>query len=396
MINIIENETTSKINPKQVSTIKIKFVQEKKPDLILSTLAKTQITENSLSILNNETNNSTIVQDDKKMNKKKISITNSIINTDDLSSLIFGDSSTKCSCMGDVSFLKDNLMDKNSNNPINYLPEVKYNPVPEREYYSEILEELLKEEETNLHFKNCSYINYQEELDNKKRANMINFIYQMAKVFKFKTGTIFLTVQTMNRFLCKEKIDPMYYDLLCICCLVIAGKFNEIFYPAYKDIVFLFGKDKFYTVEQALKMEVLILKTINYNLFPIYPKYFFDIISQKANLTDTEYYLGSLMLELAQFDFYLYPVKNSFLAQIVFCKVLKLTSDNIKPFNVLKNILPEKSILLNEESSDIYKKTSNVIDELLHNLNSEYFVDIYQKYIQPNVLGKDIDYFLYM
>ena len=35
---------------------------------------------------------------------------------------------------------------------------------------------------------------------------------------------------------------------------------------------------------------------------------FFDIIAQKTNLTDTEYYLGSLMIELIQFDFNLYSM----------------------------------------------------------------------------------------
>ena len=40
------------------------------------------------------------------------------------------------------------------------------------------------------------------------------------------------------------------------------------------------------------------------------------------------------------------------------------------------------------------KNTSIVINDLLHNLNSEYFVDIYEKYLSPEFLGDSINYFL--
>ena len=219
----------------------------------------------------------------------------------------------------------------------------------------------------------------------------------MSKVYMFKTRTIFLAVQTMDRFFCKEKIDPQFYDLLCICALVIACKFNEIYYPAFKDIIGLFAKDKNYSIKQALTMEMLILKTINYNLCPIFPMYFFDIIAQKCELNNIEYYLGSLMIELIQFDFYLYPFKNSILAQTVFCKVVNLTKRLKNPNDILKNIFPaEENLDLNKENIDLIDKASTVVDELLHNLNADYFVDIYQRYGQADILGNSINYFLNM
>ena len=253
------------------------------------------------------------------------------------------------------------------------------------------------EEEQNLYYKNCSYIEFQQDLNNKRRAELISFIYKMSKLYLFKIRTFFLAVQTMDRFLCKEKIDPEYYDLLCICALVIASKFNEIYYPAFKDIIPLFASNKNYTVKQALTMELLILKTINYNLFPIFPMYFFDIISQKCELNKVEYNLGCLMIELIQFDFYLYPFKNSILAQTVFCKVMALSrGNNNDSFDQLKNIFPKENLESFKENINLVSKASFVIDELLHNLNAEYFKDIYEKYSQPNFLGNSINYFLNM
>ena len=282
-----------------------------------------------------------------------------------------------------------------SSNNIKIFPEVKYSPVPERESYDDILEELLLEENNLKEYKECVYINYQQCLDIKKRACLISFIYKMAKYFTFKNRTIFLCVQTMDRFFCKEKIDQYYFVLLCICCLVISFKFNEIHYPSYKDIIPIFANGYNYTVKQALQMETLILRTIDYNLLPIFPMCFFDILAQKANLTNTEYYLGNLMLDLIQFDFHLYPIKNSVLAQTVFGKVLNLTRGrNYDSIEVLKAIFPAENFEENSETIHIMKKTSVIINDLLQNLNSGYFVDIYEKYIRPEILGESINYFL--
>ena len=301
-------------------------------------------------------------------------------------------SSTLCS---QISFNFDPQISMISSNNINIFPEVEYSPVPEREYYDDILQELLLEEKNLIKYKECLYIKFQEYLDNYKRAELISFIYRMAKLFKFKNRTVFLCVQTMDRFFCKEKINYYYFPLLCMCTLVISAKFNEIYYPAYKDILHFFGKGYKYTVQQALQMEALILKTIDYNLIPVFPMCFFDIIAQKTNLTDTEYYLGNLMIELIQFDFCFYPIKNSTLAQTVFGKVMNLTrGNNYESIEILKGIFPGEDLETNGKNMKLMNDISNVINHLLKNLNSDYFTDIYEKYKRPEILGDSINYFL--
>ena len=301
-------------------------------------------------------------------------------------------SSTLCS---QISFNFDPQISMISSNNINIFPEIEYSPVPEREYYDDILQELLLEEKNLIKYKECLYIKFQEYLDNYKRAELISFIYRMAKLFKFKNRTVFLCVQTMDRFFCKEKINYYYFPLLCMCTLVISAKFNEIYYPAYKDILHFFGKGYKYTVQQALRMEALILKTIDYNLIPVFPMCFFDIIAQKTNLTDTEYYLGNLMIELIQFDFCFYPIKNSTLAQTVFGKVMNLTrGNNYESIEILKGIFPGEDLETNGKNMKLMNDISNVINHLLKNLNSDYFTEIYEKYKRPEILGDSINYFL--
>ena len=404
--NDIENNNS---NP----TIKIKLISRKEKNIEQSAIDRT------ISFKKNKANEISVFKQGK--NDKEI-ISNRIsfeINKDKDFRERLEDDSTIISetfpstCVSKISSFNDILLSSNvqytkneynkididlssiSQTNINAFPDINYSPVPESEYYDDILKDLLSEEENIEEFKNCAYIQHQQDLDINKRAHLISFIYKMSKFFKFKNRTTFLCVQTMDRFFCKEKINHYYFVLLCICCLVISSKFNEIYYPAYKDIIYIFGKGYNYTVAQALQMESLILKSLDYNLFPVFPMCFFEIIAQKTNLSDTEYHLGNLMLDLIQFDFCLYPIKNSILAQTVFGKVLNLTRGrNFDSIDILKAIFPEQNFKSDSDTIDIMKKTSTIINELLRNLNSGYFVDIYEKYLSPEFLGDSIKYFI--
>ena len=398
---------------KHSSSIEIKLNHGKENQICTNIIVKSSHLNNRISLFSNETKISTFFQQNleypntninkiniNKFNKAEINKYTPSLNPkqfkDTIEPIIFlGTYETTISNFDIIINDKISKINKNQNiSTLTFLEETKYES-PEMEYYEDILSELLIEEEKNSLYKKCIYINYQKDLDNQKRAKLISFIYQISKLFKFKNRTVFLAVQTMDRFLCKEKINFEFYNLLCICCIVIASKFNEIYYPTYKDIVTYFEKTKNYTASQALSMELLILRTINYDLFPIFPMYFFDIISQKAKLNEIEYYLGSLMIELIQFDFYLYPYKNSILAQTVFCKVISLTKRiNDEPLNILKNIFHDENYELNSETIFLIQKASFVIDELLQNLNSDYFEEIYKKYSQPEILGDSVNYFL--
>ena len=404
--NDIENNNS---NP----TIKIKLISRKEKNIEQSAIDRT------ISFKKNKANEISVFKQGK--NDKEI-ITNRIsfeINKyKDFKERLEDDSTIisetiPSTCVSKISSFNDILLSSNaqytqneynkididlssiSKTNINAFPDINYSPVPESEYYDDILKDLLSEEENLEEFKNCAYIQHQQDLDINKRAHLISFIYKMSKFFKFKNRTTFLCVQTMDRFFCKEKINHYYFVLLCICCLVISSKFNEIYYPAYKDIICIFGKGYNYTVSQALQMESLILKSLDYNLFPVFPMCFFEIIAQKTNLSDTEYHLGNLMLDLIQFDFCLYPIKNSILAQTVFGKVLNLTRGrNFDSIDILKAIFPEQNFKPDSDTIDIMKKTSTIINELLRNLNSGYFVDIYEKYLSPEFLGDSIKYFI--
>ena len=396
------NKKVNEIIPNMESTIKIKLISKKEKNIAYDSISffkkgsnefkqENKIKESNTSLITIEEISNDLNEKQNKIiippNTQPSTCVSKVSNFEDLTFT----SSTLCS---QTALNIDSNISLISLSNKSIFPEVEYSPVPEKEYYDDILQELLLEEKNLEEYKECLYIKYQDNMDNHKRAKMIGFIYKMAKLFRFKNRTIFLSVQTMDRFFCKQKINKYYYPLLCMCALVVSSKFNEIYYPSYKDMISYFGKDYQYTVELALKMETLILKSLDYNLIPTFPMCFFDIIAQKTNLTDIEYYLGNLMLELIQFDFVFYPVENSVLAQTVFGKVMNLTRgkeyDSIK---VLKGIFPEGNFN-NNDNIILMKEISNFINNLLQNLKCEYFKDIYEKYSRPEILGESINYFL--
>ena len=421
MENGIKNET--KKEEKIISQnpiIKLSFIQRKrKPNTQNKSKEINQISNNA-SLFSNETSARTVLQEEVKSTNSIINPLNTDINTTkyypSLTHLDFADikqPNILNTCTNpkpnydDINILNVNETISNENNSqtnnhilnslfsINFFIEKDSISLEGKKYCDDILNKLLLDEEKNYSYEKNFYNNYPKDLDNKKRAKLINFIYFMSKLYKFKNSTIFLAVQVLDRFLCKEKIGNEYYELLCICCFVISSKFNEMCYPSYNHIINFFSKDNNYTIDKATYMEIFILKTIKYSIFPIFPINFFDLISLKSEFNMTEYYLGSLMIELIQFDFNMHQYKNSTLAQSVFYKVITLTK-RIKeePLNILKRFFPNQNFGQNDENSLFIQKISKSIDELLHNLKGEIFVDIYQKYSQPEILGNSINYFV--
>ena len=245
------------------NAIKIKLFNVKQNTINQSALENNYFTQNNNLLFSNETNEKTIFRDIQKvqnLNPPNDNIFNNIAKLPEINNLqslppsnfksnpepiILSNSClSTISTFNDINIIKDISSDIKQNNTITpiYIDLTQkpyYNEIPEKEYYDDILSELLIEEEQNSYYKNCPYIEFQKDLNNKRRAELICFIYRISKIYMFKIKTFFLAVQTMDRFFCKEKIDPEYYDLLCICALVIACKFNEIYYPAFKDIIFI-------------------------------------------------------------------------------------------------------------------------------------------------------------
>ena len=227
--------------------IKINVIKRKKKSNIRNKLKEINQISNNGSLFSNETSARTMLQEEAKSTNSIINPLNTDINTikyhPSLSQLDFGDIN------------QPNLLNTCTN------PKPNYNEIKIFNINETVSNE--NNSQTNNHILNSLFsINFFIEKDSisLEGKKYCDDILNKLLLDEFKNITIFLAVQVMDRFLCKEKIETEYYELLCICCLVISSKFNEMCYPSYNHIINFFSKDNNYTIDKASYMEIFILK----------------------------------------------------------------------------------------------------------------------------------------
>lgn len=171
-----------------------------------------------------------------------------------------------------------------------------------KEYIGDILENLVEEEENSRLNINPNYLKFQREINADMRAILIDWLIEVNKRFNFQEETLFKTVNIIDSYLSKKIIKRKYLQLLGITSMIISAKLNEIYLPKisnYSDIT-----NKAYDLEQIIKMEEEILKTLNFNLLVPTPLSFYEIISQKLGISDdiNKYKFGEFLMQSFMLD----------------------------------------------------------------------------------------------
>jgi len=150
---------------------------------------------------------------------------------------------------------------------------------PHEEYLDEIYTNLLQEELTD---PIRDYMQFQDQINPKMRVILIEWIIDVSIKFKLKQNTLFLTVHLIDRYLSLRKITRDKYQLLGAGCLFIACKYEEIYFPELRDIIYIC--DKAFSGNEILKMESEILMALDYKIIPVSPSRFLQIISAQLKL----------------------------------------------------------------------------------------------------------------
>ncbi|RDB30354.1 G2/mitotic-specific cyclin cdc13 [Hypsizygus marmoreus] len=135
-------------------------------------------------------------------------------------------------------------------------------PAMVSEYVVEVCEYLKEIEQTTL--PNPDYISSHPELDWEKRGILVDWILQVHARFNLLQETLFLFTNLLDRFLSSRPISLSKLQLVGITTFFIAAKYEETYAPSVAEIAFL--ADGQYTVEEILKAERYILKTLDWDL----------------------------------------------------------------------------------------------------------------------------------
>lgn len=118
-----------------------------------------------------------------------------------------------------------------------------------------------KEVETSV---SPTYMARQTHINEKMRAILIDWLVEVHLKFKLVPETLYLTVNIIDRYLSTTTVERSRLQLVGVSALLLAAKYEEIYPPELKDLVYI--TDKAYTQEEILLMEEKMIKALCYRM----------------------------------------------------------------------------------------------------------------------------------
>ena len=268
---------------------------------------------------------------------------------------------------GELSNIKKNLLldDKTKN---------KYDLQLAEEYQEEIIPYLI-----SLEYKkriNPNYMLNQNDINEKMRMILIDWLIEVHLKFKLLPETLFLTINFIDRYLQNNQTKRDKLQLIAVSSLLIACKYEEIYPPEISSFVYI--TDNAYKKEDILNYEIKILEDLEYDLtYPSIHRYL-EIVVIKLGLPNDKTFYNKMMclseLCLSKLIFYNFTYLELVLAFALFLfeKNLFMTQSVINNFN------------LNEDYQKLEKINNCIIEikKLLEfmNENKNIFKGVRQKY----------------
>merc|ERR1719174_1960937 len=215
-------------------------------------------------------------------------------------------------------------------------------------------------------------MDHQVHVSVKMRAILVDWLVDVHKKYKLRAETLFLTVQLIDRYLDTQMTAQHHLQLVGVTALMIAAKFEEIHPPQIKEFVYV--TDKAYSQEEILKMEVCILKTLQFKICCPTAMHFFEKYQAINGCTDTHRHLAQYLLELTLVDY----------------KALKYTPSHLAAASLLlsNKLLRQPSWTSaaaqhTEMTESMLKECAKEMCGLLERAEGESLPAILKKYSQP-------------
>ena len=184
------------------------------------------------------------------------------------------------------------------------------NPLTLSYYAGDIYENLLRCESSSL--PEANYMSEQPDINYKMRAILVDWLITVHLKFKLAAETLFLCVNLIDRYLSRKEIERKYLQLVGVCALMIASKYEEIYPPLLKDFIYI--TDKAYTAEQLLKMEIDMLGTLQFGVTVPSALRFLERWAKLVALEERNVFLGKYLVELALVEYHMIKYKPSVVA----------------------------------------------------------------------------------
>lgn len=184
------------------------------------------------------------------------------------------------------------------------------NPDLPGDLYSDMYQNLHTIESVNI--AKTDYMTKQPDINSNMRAILIDWLVSIQYKMRFSGETLYITINLIDRYLEIVKISRKDLQLVGICAMLIACKYEETVVPNIKDLVYITADA--YNKEQVLDMELKIVTELKFDLASVTCLRFIERYSDLLGFSQREYYLARYFSELSLLDYHFIQYKPSALA----------------------------------------------------------------------------------
>jgi len=158
----------------------------------------------------------------------------------------------------------------------------------------------------------------------KMRAVLIDWLVEVQIQFKLLQETLFLTVNTIDRFMTAEgkSIPRSNLQLVGVSAMFLVSKIEEIYAPSISDFVYI--TDNAYSESEIRQMELRIIRALKFDLCQPISLNFLRRYSKAGEVDVMQHSLAKFSLEVCLLDCGLVGVPGSLLASASLCLALLL------------------------------------------------------------------------
>eukprot|EP01038_Epipyxis_sp_PR26KG_P007095 gene7095-9680_t len=109
---------------------------------------------------------------------------------------------------------------------------------------------------------NPLYMQRQDFINEKMRAILVDWLVEVHLKFKMVPESLYMTVNIIDRYLQLKSVRRSKLQLVGVAALLIAAKYEEIYPPELRDLVYI--TDRAYNKVEILEMESEIVNTLEY------------------------------------------------------------------------------------------------------------------------------------
>uniref|UniRef100_A0A8R7PIJ7 Cyclin N-terminal domain-containing protein n=1 Tax=Triticum urartu TaxID=4572 RepID=A0A8R7PIJ7_TRIUA len=190
------------------------------------------------------------------------------------------------------------------------------NPLAATEYVEEIYR--FYRENEKMSCVRPDYMSSQEDINEKMRAILIDWLIEVHYKFELMDETLFLTVNIIDRYLEKQVVPRKKLQLVGVTAMLLACKYEEVSVPVVEDLVLI--SDRAYTKGQILEMvksfntEKSVLNALEYNMSVPTPYVFMRRFLKAADSDKQLQLVSFFMLELCLVEYQMLKYCPSLLA----------------------------------------------------------------------------------